>query len=319
MMLLSFVIPCYRSELTIENVVGEIAQTVSQRPEYDFEVICVNDCSPDNVLSVLQTLAARESRIKVIDFMRNCGRESAVLAGLSAARGEIAVVMDDDGQCPMAELWNLIEPVESGLYDVSTAKYTVKKESLFKRFCSDVNKWCAHLMLNQPKELRFENFIAVSRRVYLEMLKYKNPYPFTDGLILRVTKRIAAVPMEERSRGDSLGSGFTFMKAFGMFADGYTAFSVVPLRIATILGCLTALAGLIYMAATIVIYFVFDGSSVMGYSSLMTVLLFASGIIMMMLGLIGEYIGRIYICINQSPQYVIRQTLNLPQDETRIE
>lgn len=314
-MKISFVIPCYRSELTIEKVINEILDVVSQRADCDCEIICVNDCSPDNVLRVLMKLAQSNPKIKVIDFMCNCGRETAVLAGLAAACGEIAIAMDDDMQCPTQEMWRLIAPVESGEYDVSTAQYAVKKESAFKRFCSDVNKWCAHLMLNQPKELRFENFTAISRRVYTEMVRYKNPYPFTDGLILRVTKRIASVPMEERGRGDDRPSGFTFAKSLAMFADGYTAFSVVPLRIATILGGFTALAGLVYMLVTIGIYFISDGERVLGYSSLMTVLLFVSGVLMMMLGLIGEYIGRIYICINQSPQYVIRNTVNIEQRE----
>lgn len=314
MKLISLVIPCYRSEATIEMVIHELTTLFDEKKDYNYEIITVNDDSPDNVLSVLRKLAADNTNIKVIDFMQNCGKEKAVMAGLSVAHGDIAVIMDDDYQCPSYELWKLIEPIESGKADVATAKYDIKMESWFKRKCSDINKWCAHIMLKQPKDIRIENFTAISRKVYVEMLNYKNPYPFMDGLILRITKRIATVPMIERKRSDENSSGFTFMKSFGVFADGYTAFSIVPLRIATFMGIFTAFAGLIYLLVTIIIFIVYTDEAVPGYSSLISCVLFLGGLQMIMIGIVGEYIGRVYICINQSPQYVIREKINVKDD-----
>lgn len=313
MTLLSFVIPCYRSEKTIEKVTAEIIETVNTKPEYDYEIILVNDNSPDGVLNVIKKLASENSRIKVIDFMQNFGKDAAVLAGLSAAKGKIAVTMDDDYQCPASEVFNLIAPVESGEYDVSAAKYEVKMESLFKRFCSEMYRLCAQSMLGQPKDIRIDNFIAISEKVYKEMLCYKNPYPFLDGLIMRVTKRIALVDMKERKRGDDNSTGFTFAKSMKMFMDGLTAFSIKPLRIASIVGFVTAIVGFIYLLITVIHFFTAEVA--VGFSSLMSVLLFVGGMLMMMIGMMGEYIGRIYICINQSPQYVVRQTINIDASE----
>lgn len=309
MILLSFIIPCYRSEKTIEKVTAEIIETITSRSEYDYEIILVNDNSPDGVLEVIKSLAEGNKKIKAVDFMQNFGKDAAIMAGLSMAKGDIAITMDDDFQCPANEVFNLIAPIESGESDVSTAKYAVKMESFFKRFCSEMYRICAQSMLGQPKNIRLENYIALSKKVYSEILCYKNPYPFLDGLIMRVTKRISLVEMEERNRGDENSTGFTFAKSMKMFMDGLTAFSIKPLRIASIVGFVTAIIGFVFTVVTVINYFVTEVA--VGFSSLMSVLLFIGGMLMMMIGMMGEYIGRIYICINQSPQYIIRQTFNL--------
>lgn len=310
-MKLSFIIPCYRSEGTIEKVIHEIRDVMLKRTEYSYEVIAVNDCSPDNVIEKLISLSDNDENVKVIDFMQNFGKDAAIMAGMGYASGEIAIVLDDDCQCPVPSVFELIAPILSGEYDVSTAQYKVKKESFFKRMCSETYRICAQAMLGQPKGIRIENFIAISRRVYLEILNYKNPYPFLDGLIIRVTKRIAMVPMEERVRGDDNSTGFTFIKSLKMFMDGLTAFSIKPLRLASFIGFITAAIGVIYIIFTIIFYFVSPEVVSEGYSSLLSVILFIGGMLMMMIGMMGEYVGRIYICINQSPQYVIRRTINM--------
>lgn len=315
MKLISFVIPCYRSEKTIKMVAQEIVETVSAKPEYDYEIITVNDCSPDNVLSVLKRLASENSKFKVIDLMQNGGKEAAVMAGLSVANGDFAITMDDDFQHPATEVWRLIEPIESGEYDVGTAYYDVKKESWLKRTCSDIYGFFSHTMLGQPKDIRLDSFMALSRKVYLEMLNYKNPYPFLDGLVLRVTKSIAMVKVEGRNRGDDNDSGYTFIKSFKLFMDGMTAFSIKPLRVASFVGFATAVVGFVFLIITVIHYYTDEVA--VGFSSLMSVLLFIGGMLMMMIGLVGEYIGRIYICINQSPQYVIRDTININTDKTK--
>lgn len=316
-MKVSFVIPCYRSEKTISMVIDEIVQIVSTDSDYTYEIITVNDGSPDNVISVLVDIAEKNHNVKIIDFMQNAGKDAAILAGLNVADGDIAVILDDDYQCPVYEVFNLIKPIISGEYDASTAGYRVKKESAFKRACSEMYKICARLMLGQPKNVRLDNFIAISKPVYKEMIKYRNPYPFLDGLIMRVSKRIATVPMEERNRGDDNSTGFTFVKSLKMFMDGLTAFSIKPLRIASIMGFVTAAAGLLYLVFTIVFYFLSPEVISEGYSSLMSVILFVGGMLMMMIGMMGEYIGRIYICINQSPQYVVRKTYNIDSEQEK--
>lgn len=314
--LLSFVIPCYRSERTIENVINEIIEIVSQRTEkYDYEIVCVNDCSPDGVLSKLKELAEKNKKIKVIDFSKNMGKHSAVLAGYSYSKGEYIVNVDDDFQCPVYELWRLLEPLENGECDFATANYRRKKQSAFKNFGSNVNMFMAQIMLDKPKGLRFENFSIMRSYVMKEIIKYDKPYPYLEGLICRVTNRISVVEMEERERGDGLPTGFTFGKSLSLWLNGFTAFSVKPLRLSTILGFILAILGFV-LGIVVVVKRILHPDMPAGYASLMAVQLFIGGAIMIILGLIGEYIGRIYICLNNSPQYVIRDTINI-NDENK--
>ena len=310
MKLLSFIIPCYRSEQTIEKVIKEIIETVESHSGYNYEIIAINDCSPDRVFDVLQTVAQRNKRVKVICFTKNMGKDAAILAGYRVAKGDYLINLDDDCQCPVNNLWKLLEPVENNECDCATAKYRLKRESLFKRMGSRLNAYMAHILLDLPKSIRMENFTVIKAFVAKEVISYKNPYPYLDGLILRVTTRIRCIEMDERTRGDGNKSGFTIKKSLHMFFNGMTSFSVKPLRIATVCGLLFASIGLLYGLFTIIQHFV-DPTVPEGYSSIMAVILLSSGLIMLMLGVVGEYLGRIYVCMNESPQYVIRETVNL--------
>lgn len=197
--LISFVIPCYRSEDTIEKVIKEIAETVGERPEYDYEAICVNDGSPDHVSEVLHRLAAGNPKVKVVDLARNRGKHTALLAGHHFVSGEYVCEIDDDLQSPVPELWRLVEPVERDECDIASANYFQKKESRFKRFGSWVNREVTSIMLEKPRTLSLDNFRVMKRFVSDEVIKYKNPYPYMEGLLLTVTRRITIVMMEQRS------------------------------------------------------------------------------------------------------------------------
>ncbi len=307
--LISFVIPCYRSEKTIEKVYEEIIETVSERPEYDYEIIAVNDCSPDNVLTVLKQIAAKDSKFKVVDLAKNFGKHSALMAGFSYVRGEYVVSLDDDYQCPVYDLWKLIDPLIEEGFDCCTASYDNKKEASWKRIGSVVNAAMVKVMLNPPEGIELENFSAFKRFVCEEITQYHNPYPYVAGLVLQTTHRIKLVPMTERNRADYNKTGFTLIKSFSLLVNGLTSFSVKPLRVATFSGILFALIGFVYGLIIVIRKLLYPGVPV-GYSSMMAVQLFSSGVIMMMLGMIGEYLGRIYISLNNAPQYVVRETLN---------
>lgn len=310
---ISFVIPCYRSEHTIEQVIEEIKNTVHERDGYDYEIVAVNDCSPDGVYDVLVRLAKGDKKIKVVNFAKNMGKHAAVIAGYSVISGEYVVNLDDDYQSPVNELWKLMELVENDECDCATAEYLVKKEKFYKRIGSDINLKMSEIMLEKPKGLRMENFSVIKAFVAKEIVNYKNPYPYLEGLTFRVTNRVKSVKMEQRDRGDDNASGFTLKKSISLILNGLTAFSVKPLRIASLCGCIFAALGFGYGVITI-IRKIIHPEILLGYSSLLAILLFSSGLIMVMLGLIGEYLGRIYICINDSPQYVIRNTINIDKD-----
>ena len=311
-MLLSFIIPCYGSENTIEAVTEELLNVLKQREVYDYEIIAVNDCSRDNVWDKLVNLANRNSKFKVINLAKNFGKHGALMAGFKFASGDYIICLDDDGQCPVDRLWELIAPLDEG-YDISIAKYPKKKQSGLKNFGSKVNNLMTRVALKKPKDWVFSNFIARKSFVCKEIIKYNNPYPYLEGLTLSVSNNIAFVEMEERERASGV-SGYTLKKSLKLWLNGLTAFSVVPLRISSLIGVLTAFAGFIFGIITILRKLIVHNISV-GWSSTVSIILFIGGMIMLMLGLIGEYIGRIYISINNSPQYVIKETINIKDHE----
>lgn len=309
--LLSFVIPCYRSENTIQKVISEINEVVMQRKEeYDYEVICVNDDSPDNVYSVLKDIAASNNKVKVINLAKNQGKHSAVLAGLAYIKGDYAVLIDDDYQSPTYNLWRLMVYFPAIDPDVVMAEYTEKKESLWKRCGSKVNAKIGNWLLDKPKDLNMSNFIVMKRFVADEIIKYTNPYPFIEGLIFRVTKNVETVKMEERNRADDKSTGYTLAKSISLFFNGFTAFSVKPLRLSTFIGAGTSIVGFIY--ALVVLMKKLAGKVVVqGFATSVILQLIIGGMMLMSLGLIGEYVGRIYICLNKAPQYIVKETINI--------
>lgn len=312
-MLLSFIIPCYGSENTIEYVISEIIDVVSLRKDFDFEIITVNDSSPDDVLNTLKRIAKGNHKFKVIDLAKNFGKHSALMAGFSVAKGDYIVCLDDDGQCPMDRLWDLMEPLINDEADYSMADYPEKKQSGFKNFGSAVNSLMSRVLLKKPKEIHFSNFCAMKRYIVDEIRKYENPYPYLEGLVLRTTNRIKTVRMEERERFAGKGH-FGLIKSLSLWINGFTAFSVVPLRVSSLIGVLCAIIGFIYGLIVIIRKIALPKISV-GWSSTIAIMLFMGGVIMLILGLIGEYIGRIYISLNNSPQYVIRSSINLEEDK----
>lgn len=313
---ISYIIPCYRSEKTLSLVVEEIQATMEQ-PElqkaYTYEIILINDCSPDGTLSVIQSLCEKDARIIGIDFARNFGQHSALMAGLRQSVGDLVICLDDDGQTPAEEAPKLIAALEAGA-DVAYARYQQKKHSPFRNFGSFVNERMARFMLEKDKDLYISSYFAAKRYIVNDMIRYENSYPYVIGLVLRATKNIVNVDVSHRSR-EIGASGYTLKKLFGLWLNGFTSFSVKPLRLATCLGGLFAVLGFIY-GIVVILQRVLLPDRVLGFSSLMAVLVFFGGMIMIMLGLIGEYVGRIYICMNNSPQYVIKQIHRKEQSDS---
>lgn len=308
-MKLSFVIPCYRSEHTVAAVVDEIRQTVAGRSGYDYEIVLVSDASPDGVYDVIKRLAAEDPHIFGAEFTKNFGQHAALMAGFRIASGDVFICLDDDGQTPASECFALIDKLEEG-YDVVFASYLEKKHSLFRNFGSKVNAYMARKLIGKPKDLDIMSYFCCRRFIADEVLRYENAYPYMAGLLLRATNKVANVKVCHRDRLEGI-SGYSLKKLLGLWMNGFTAFSIKPLRIATVSGAAFAMIGFLYGIITIVNKLFIHPDAPMGYSSLMAVLVFMGGIVMLMLGLVGEYIGRIYISMNKSPQYVIRSTVNI--------
>ena len=307
-MKLSVVIPCYCSENTVADVIDRTIHTIEADGRYGYEFICVNDCSRDGTLAVLKELSKANPLIKVISFTKNFGQHSALMAGFANVSGDIVVSMDDDGQSRPEDLFKLVDKLEEG-YDLVSAKFVSEHRSLFRRTGSKVSMAMSNSLVGMPDGIELNSYCVFRRFVADEIVKYTNAYPFVHGLMLRVTRNIANVDLERGDREDGV-SGYTFKKLLSLWMNGFTAFSEKPLRVASAIGAILAIIGMI-AGVFVIIRKIIDPSIAAGYSSLMAVMLFLAGIIMLFLGLLGEYIGRIYICINNAPQYVIRETINL--------
>ncbi len=302
---ISIVIPCYNSENTITGVIKETEEHLrSKLSKYDYEFILINDCSKDNTIRVIKALSDENKKIAVIDFAKNFGQHAALLAGFREVSGDYIVCLDDDGQMPIESIYDMIMMLK-GEIDVVQGRYQKTKQSLFRRFGSKVNALMAQILINKPKDLEMNSFWGAKRYVIDEIARYEGPYPYIAGLILRTTSKIANLDVKHRSR-TSGSSGYTLFRLIRLWMNGFTAFSEKPLRVVSYFGMTCSVLGFIY-AIVIILRKIINPAVEVGYSSTICIILFIGGVIMMSLGIMGEYLGRSYICINNSPQYVIRE------------
>ena len=314
--MISFVIPCYRSSQTLPGVIQEIKDTMKTLKNYEYEIVLVNDSSPDDTFCVITGLCRENDNITGINLARNFGQHAALMAGFHYVKGDVVVCLDDDGQTPACEVGRLLAGIEEGA-DVVYAKYNHKHHSGFRNFGSHVNEVMTRIMLGKPKDLYVSSYFAAKRFVVDEMIRYEYAYPYVIGLVLRTTKNIVNVEIDHRDR-QAGESGYTLKKLLGLWFNGFTAFSVKPLRVATVTGTICALCGFAYGIYTIIKkIFIQPPDLVIGFSALMSVIVFMGGMLMLMLGLVGEYMGRMYVSMNNSPQYVIREIVGNGKEETK--
>ena len=307
-MLISFVIPCYRSENTLGHVVETIMDTVSKREGFECELVLVNDASPDGTWDVICDLNSKYDNVTGVDIAKNSGQQSAIMAGLRQAKGDLIAVSDDDGQTPVETIFEFYDCMEEGGYDVVCADYHGRgKRSLFRRMGSWANNVMTSFFMEKPEDLRLSVYFLAKRFVVEEMIRYNNAYPHMEGLLIRTTTNIGNVQVDQKER-ESGSSGYNFRKLFSTWVDGLTTFSIKPLRVAVFMGMIIGLIGFITMIVLILLK-IFGPKMALGWTSLTASILLIGGIIMFMLGVIGEYIGRIYLSLNHNPQYVIREVL----------
>ena len=312
-MKLSFVIPCYNSEKTIKKVVERIIQTVNTRPNYDYEIICVNDYSKDDTLLKLKELTENNKRIKAISLSRNFGQHGALMAGFHYVSGDVVVCLDDDGQNAPEDMFLLIDKLEEG-YDLVSAKYEKDKRSFIRRIGSHFSFLMSQKLIGMPKGIELNSYYVFRGYIVNEVLKYDNSYPFVHGLILRVTRSMANVTLTrfEREEGHS---GYNLKKLLALWMNGFIGFSEIPLRFVSFFGI--AFAGVGFIGGiVVVIRKIIHPEIALGYSSTMAAMLFLFGLMMLFMGLLGEYVGRIYISINNAPQFVVKEKINIDEKDT---
>ncbi|MCP1101255.1 glycosyltransferase involved in cell wall biosynthesis [Aequitasia blattaphilus] len=309
-MLISVIIPCYNSEKTIAEVVSLVIEEIGKMKGYESEIILVNDFSSDNTFDVIRDLCDKYSSVKGIDLTRNFGQHNVLMTALHYTKGDIIVGMDDDLQTHPSQIPILVRKLNEG-YDLVYGKYPKKKQSFFRNLGSKFNDFTVRKLLKKPKGLVASSFWAARKLVRDEVIKCKNYNVHLQGLFLRTTKRICNVDIEHRER--KVGkSGYTLRKLLRLWASCIN-FSIVPLRLSMLVGFIFASLGIISSLIIVIRKLVFN-NIYLGWSSIMAALFLFFGVVLMVLGLIGEYIGRIFLCINNQPQFVIREMINVEEE-----
>ena len=302
---LSFVIPLYNSAATIGSLVKDIERLSIAGGH---EIVLVNDGSADQTSAVCRDLV-RDARVPIIyvEHSRNFGEHNAVLTGWRHATGTYVVNLDDDGQNPPAEAARLWEHAVKEQLDVVFGHYEVKQHSLFRNFGSWFTNRMTDWALDKPQGFYLSSFRCVSGFITRQVAEYTGPYPYLDGLLLQVTQRIGSITVrhDKRTAGQS---GYTFRRLLRLWLSAWLNFSLLPLRAATLLGLITAVAGLVGFAFVVLLWFENRGPAY-GWGWVTSAVLLFSGAQLVMLGLIGEYLGRMFLTVNQRPQAVVRDVV----------
>ena len=306
---LSIVVPVYRSEDCLQALVDSIDEELTPTNR-DYEVILVNDCSPDNSWGVIKSICHTNRRVVGVDLRRNFGQDNAIITGLRKARGKFVAIMDDDLQHHPRDLPALLLKIEEG-EDAVYADFGVKQQKMWKNFGSWFNGKVAEWVINKPRDIYLSPYKIIRKEVVDVICNYDGPDPYIDGLLFQITSRISQIPVDHHPRYAGR-STYTFWKSLRVWARLAFSFSARPMRLVSWFGFAFAALGLL-LAIVVVLYrllFPEDFSAAaVGWASLMVALLVLSGIQMLFFGVLGEYTGRTFVRVNNKPQAVVREVI----------
>ena len=300
---ISVVIPVYKSEKCIPELTKQISDASK---DFSWELILVNDCSPDNSWTEIKKVAAENNNITGINLRKNGGQDLAILAGLNHAKGKWIIIMDDDLQHSPYDIPKLYAQAQKG-FDVVYADFKQKKQKLWKNLGSWLNGKVSEITLGKPKGIYLSPFKIISGSVVKEMCKLNNLFPYIDGLIFQVTKNITQINIEHHKR-EYGKSNFTLVKSMQVFFRMMFGFSTFPLNFATYIGFFSSTMGFV-LAIYFLVKFLLGLEPLTGWTSLIMVILILGGLILLALGIIGKYIGQMYLTINNSPKYIVKETV----------
>ncbi len=299
----SIVIPTYKGEKSIAKLVDQLVSEFADTP---IEIIIVNDASPDQSHEICINIQKKHpSLVHYLRLGKNVGEHSAVMAGLNHAISDYVVVVDDDLQNPPGEVLKLFNYTITNKYDVVYTSYSRKKHPRFRNWGSKFNDISATLLLGKPKLLYLSSFKCMTRYVVEEIIKYKGPFPYIDGLLLKCTDNIGILEVAHYERSESK-SGYTLKKLFQLWMNMAFNFSFLPLRISFFLGLFISSLGFGYAIYTFVNK-LYDPSLPTGWASLIILISVFSGVQLILLGVIGEFLGKVLMSINQFPQYSVKE------------
>lgn len=302
---LSIVVPVYRSEKILPKLVEAVSDVSKSIGVSDsFELILVNDCSPDQSWMVIKNLAQKYGFVKGINLRKNFGQHNATMAGLNSSSGKFVVVMDDDLQHPPESIGDMLFALKSG-FDVCYTRYLNRQHEAWKQLGSRFNDKVATILLGKPRELYLSSFKAMRREIVEEIIKYDGPYAYVDGLILDVTRSITSVDINHQERHEGEGN-YNLRRSVSLWLKMATSFSILPLRLASLLGIGLAVLSLLTIVIVVVLKLMHPDIAV-GWASIISVLLLIGGVQTLCIGMIGEYLGRSYLKLNRKPQFVIAE------------
>lgn len=300
---LSIVIPVYNAEATIERLCDALINDM--RSSCRLQLVLVNDGSRDGSCAACQRL--RERHPEVVDYIsltRNFGEHNAVMAGLHYAEGDYTVIMDDDFQNPPSEVHKLVTRMKEG-YDVVYTRYEHKKHSGFRNLGSRLHNWMATHALAKPADLYLSSFKVLSKFIVQQIIQYTGPDPYLDAIILRITRNIGVVTVQHDDRREGQ-SGYSLGKLVSLWGNMFVAFSLYPLRLVALLGVVMALMGFAYGIYTFAAWLMPWVKDPNDYQKLDASNWFFRGLMLLAIGIVGEYVGRNYMHVNSDPQFIVR-------------
>jgi undecaprenyl-phosphate 4-deoxy-4-formamido-L-arabinose transferase len=306
-MRISIVIPVYNGANTVGPLVDRLVDVLSV---HALQIVLVDDGSPDDSDAVCRAAFQRHPQnVTYVQLAKNFGEHNAVMAGLRHAHGDYVVIMDDDFQNPPEEVNRLVEHASTHDYDIVYTYYPCKQHHWFRNLGSRFNDRVANHMLNKPKDLYLSSFKCLSRFAVQEILKYQGPYPYIDGLALRCTRNIGTIAVQHQPRRDG-HSNYTFRRLVRLWLNMFVNFSVMPLRLSTFMGLGCSLLGFL-LGLQVLIEKMASPDVPVGWASVLVAIVLFSGVQLIMLGLLGEYLGRLFLTQNQTPQFVVRAVLEV--------
>jgi glycosyltransferase involved in cell wall biosynthesis len=302
---ISIVIPVYNSQECLLPLTNKLENTLSYFQDY--EIIFVNDNSTDNSWEVITQLCSKNEKIYGVTFRKNFGQDNAILAGLREATGDYSVIMDDDLQHSPEDIIILYNKCKEG-FDICYANFHDKKQKGWKNFGSWLNGKLSEKLLDKPADIYLSPYKIIKKEVVDEVIKFSGPFPYIDATLLTITSNFSQIDVNHYDRHTGIGN-YNFIRSLRVFIKHATNYSIYPLRLVTMVGFCTALISFIIGIFYIIQYF-FNNNRVEGWITIVILLIFFGGLILMSLGLIGEYVGRIFLSINNKPQYIIKGKIN---------
>jgi undecaprenyl-phosphate 4-deoxy-4-formamido-L-arabinose transferase len=307
---ISIVIPVYNSEDCLLQLNDELEKALTVFDKY--EIIFINDKSTDNSWDKISHICSVNKCATGINFRKNFGQDNAIIAGIRAAKGAYIVIMDDDLQHSPSDIITLYDKCKEG-YDICYASFKKKNQSIRKNFGSWINGKLSEKLLKKPAAIYLSPYKIITKSIAAEVIKYTGPFPYIDATLLTITANVVQVEVDHHTRYKGKGN-YNFIRSVLVFIKHATNYSIYPLQLVSLIGfCSAALSfilGVIYLAE----YFS-SNQRIEGWITIIILLIFFGGMILMSLGLIGEYIGRIFLSINNKPQYTIEQIIGKNKNE----